>query len=78
MFQQGSLLRLKKFNGGKGAILCNRCLVIIKEGFADYGGQITKEDWEDNSPIFCDKCSGGDNNGAKSSNAGRVGETPTG
>jgi hypothetical protein len=44
--------RIKKFNGGEGAILCNRCRVIIKEGWT----QITKEDWASDEPIYCEDC----------------------
>lgn len=44
--------RIKKFNGGEGAILCNLCRVIIKEGWT----QITKEDWASDEPIYCEDC----------------------
>jgi hypothetical protein len=43
--------RIKKFNGGKGAILCNGCRVIVKQG-----NGISKEDWESDEPLFCIKC----------------------
>lgn len=43
--------RLKKFNGGKGAILCNKCRAIVKQGDG-----ITKEDWESTEPLICAKC----------------------
>ncbi len=42
-----------KFNGGRGAILCNKCRVIIKSG-------LTSEDFEE-APLsynFCDDCNG--------------------
>lgn len=45
------LVRIKKFNGGAGAILCNGCRVIVKQG-----NGITKEDWESCEPLFCVKC----------------------
>jgi hypothetical protein len=45
------VVRIKKFNGGKGAILCNGCRVIVKQG-----NGITKEDWESTEPLFCVKC----------------------
>lgn len=47
--------RLKKFNGGLGAILCNKCRVIVKEGFFPEG-TITKEDWASDEPVFCERC----------------------
>jgi hypothetical protein len=46
------LKRIKKFNNGNGAILCNGCRVIVKEGW----NNITKEDWESEEPVFCEKC----------------------
>jgi hypothetical protein len=62
--------RIKKFNNSNGAILCSKCRTIIKEGFdtnpiavgyhmqnGTYpDGLITKEDWESNEPIYCEKC----------------------
>lgn len=45
------LVRLKKFNGGKGAILCNQCRAIVKQG-----NGITKEDWESTEPLICAVC----------------------
>jgi hypothetical protein len=45
------LVRMKKFNSGKGAILCNNCRVIVKQG-----NGITKEDWESTEPLYCVKC----------------------
>jgi len=39
-----------KFNNGQGAILCNSCKAIIKDG-------LTKEEFEgDTSVLFCNKC----------------------
>ena len=39
-----------KFNNGYGAILCNRCRVIIKEN-------LTKEEFEGNTDLLlCEKC----------------------
>ncbi len=43
--------RLIKFNGGAGAILCNRCKVIVKQGDG-----ISKEDLKSTEPLFCIKC----------------------
>jgi hypothetical protein len=51
--------RIVKFNGGAGAILCNRCRVIIYSGIngEGVGGRpITKEDMESEEPIYCEKC----------------------
>ena len=48
--------RLKKFNGGLGAILCNGCRVILKSGFGCRPNQISEEDWQSNKPIFCKRC----------------------
>jgi hypothetical protein len=62
--------RVKKFNGGAGAILCSECRVILKEGFLgnDWaeavnkkkgtypGGLISKEDWDLEEPMFCSSC----------------------
>lgn len=62
--------RVKKFNGGAGAILCSYCSVILKEGFAlnlhaveyykkhskDFDGLITEEDWASDEPMFCEEC----------------------
>jgi hypothetical protein len=64
------MARIKKFNGGGGAILCSKCRIIIKEGFEDSvfaiayhkqkgtypDGLITKSDWESNKPLYCKKC----------------------
>ena len=49
-------MRLKKFNGGEGAILCNNCRVIVKEHWGDLPSQISKADWDSNEPIYCKKC----------------------
>jgi len=39
-----------KFNNGNGAILCNKCSVIIKEN-------LTKEEFEGKTDLlFCSKC----------------------
>ena len=39
-----------KFNNGNGAILCNKCSVIIKEN-------LTREEFEGKTNLlFCDKC----------------------
>ena len=39
-----------KFNGGYGAILCNKCRIIIKAG-------LTKDEFEGKTDlIWCDKC----------------------
>lgn len=54
------MLRIKKFNGGARAILCSKCHVIIKEGWADETNpepnRITKKDWESNKPLYCEEC----------------------
>jgi hypothetical protein len=39
-----------KFNGGRGALLCNRCRIIVREG-------TEHEDIEH----YCDECKGGGN-----------------
>lgn len=44
-------MRIKKFNGGAGAILCNGCRVMVRQG-----NGITKEEWESDEPLFCMKC----------------------
>lgn len=44
-------MRIKKFNNGLGAILCNSCKVIVKEG-----SQITKAEWDSTDDLLCDKC----------------------
>jgi hypothetical protein len=63
-------IRIKKFNGGAGALLCNKCRTIIKEGFFESvwaveahkrrgtypDGLITKEDWASKEPMYCDEC----------------------
>jgi len=64
-------MRIKKFNGGAGAILCNTCGRIVKEGWADAKGyqkthydrfcstpnRITMQEWESNKPLYCSiKC----------------------
>ncbi len=46
-------MRIKKFNSGLGAILCNSCRVIVLEG---RGINITEEEWESNEPLYCEKC----------------------
>jgi len=39
-----------KFNNGRGAILCHRCSVIIKEN-------LTREEFKGKTDLFyCDKC----------------------
>lgn len=39
-----------KYNNGNGAILCNRCFVIVKAG-------LTKEEFEGKTDIlFCENC----------------------
>lgn len=39
-----------KFNGGIGAILCNKCRVIIKD-------RLTKEEFEGKTDLlYCEKC----------------------
>ena len=43
--------RIKKFNGGARAILCNYCSKIWKTG-----ADMTKEDWESDQPVICDDC----------------------
>jgi len=46
-----------KFNNGRGALLCSKCRVIIKEGY-----QFTEEEWmglrgeKYIPPQYCDKC----------------------
>ena len=52
-------MRIKKFNSSYGAILCNKCSIIVKEGFSDEGidpRRITAKDWKSNKPLYCDKC----------------------
>jgi hypothetical protein len=49
-------MRIKKFNGGEGAILCNGCRVIVKEGWGDKPSQISKADWESDEPVACNRC----------------------
>ena len=52
--------RILKFNNGAGAILCNGCRTILKEGFSDDGTDpfnITKADRESNEPMYCNACS---------------------
>lgn len=49
-------MRIVKFNGGAGAILCNGCRVIVRE-------HLTKEEIEDETPVFCRKCQQETNNG---------------
>lgn len=44
-------MRIKKFNGGSGAILCNTCRVIVMEG-----NQITKDEWESDELVICNRC----------------------
>ncbi len=43
------LRRDVRFNGGRGAILCNACRVIIKSN-------LTKEEINDPTPMFCIPC----------------------
>lgn len=64
------MARVKKFNGSAGAILCNGCRVIIKEGVENNAwavayhkkrgtypdGLIKQEDWDSDEPIYCEKC----------------------
>ena len=50
------IVRIKKYNSSNGAILCNGCRVIVKEGFGDEPTQISKEDWQSNEPLFCKEC----------------------
>ena len=61
--------RIRKFNGGAGAILCNKCWVILKEGWVYTDPQyfylnetrISKKDWESEEPLYCEKCKQKDN-----------------
>ena len=59
--------RIRKFNSGAGAILCNGCGVIVMDGFIEFLGssftpkfstfdRITKEDWDSKEPIYCEVC----------------------
>jgi hypothetical protein len=55
------MARIKKFNGGAGAICCNKCSVIVKEGFAydetnPDPKRITDKDWKSNKPLYCEEC----------------------
>jgi len=53
-----------KFNGGRGAILCSGCRVIIKEGY-EFTPEETKYirgELDYDLPIqFCDKCKSNQN-----------------
>ena len=44
-------VRIKKFNNGDKAILCNECNKIVLSG-----GQISKEEWESMEAILCKEC----------------------
>jgi hypothetical protein len=69
--------RIKKFNSGAGAILCNGCSVILMEGFEGNAYNearvrkffpnvlplISKESWESNDPIYCASCAANLSNG---------------
>lgn len=45
-----SIQPIIKFNGGRGAILCNECSVIIKEN-------LTKEEIQGKTDVlYCSKC----------------------
>jgi len=63
--------RIIKFNNSAGAILCSKCMVIVKEGWYTsswaqaYCKQegldpetylIKDEDWESEEPLYCEKC----------------------
>jgi len=62
--------RIRKFNGGAGALICSKCSVIVKEGWdssewaIEYhkrrgtypDGLITQADWDSKEPLFCEKC----------------------
>jgi len=53
------MARIKKFNNGAAAILCNKCLAIVEEGFSEDEvdpKRITKADWDSDEPLYCDKC----------------------
>ncbi len=43
------LRRDVRFNGGRGAILCNLCRAIVKSN-------ITREEINDTTPVFCKPC----------------------
>lgn len=47
-----------KFNGGRGAILCSKCRVIIKEGheFNDEEKQYIKGEIEFLPEQYCEQC----------------------
>ena len=49
--------RIKKFNAGYRAVLCNRCSIIVYSGIEGEGeGPITDEEWNSNKPCYCKKC----------------------
>ena len=54
------MVRIKKFNGGAGALLCSNCRAIVKEGWADEINsdpkRIIKKDWESKKPLYCEEC----------------------
>lgn len=53
--------RIRKYNNGNGAILCNGCNVIVKHGFIREDvmttpERITPADWNSLDPLYCDRC----------------------
>jgi hypothetical protein len=64
------LNRIRKYNSGAGAVLCNQCSTIVKEGFIGNAyaeavhkkrgtfpdGMISEADWASDEPMFCDSC----------------------
>ena len=62
--------RIRKFNNSAGAILCNKCGVIVKQGWDNSeraiayhkqegtfpDGLITQEEWDSKEPLYCKKC----------------------
>jgi len=47
-----------KFNGGKGALLCSKCSVIVKVGseFNEEESKYVKGEIDHLPPQYCDKC----------------------
>ena len=45
-----------RFNGGAGAITCDKCAVIMMEGFMDYEFKAIKVLLKTEGPWYCKKC----------------------